>query len=210
MKRWWQNVLPLKQKVNTLFEPFSYDHIPELVDRVKDLWTPQDAPDFFRRLYAELIIRMDMHDNDLQFQICDGRQLKAIACASRKGDVVSAEDWWHEQYSSFNPEQQNSFRLGRDYLTLMDEKTYVLMNDDDVKLDLFISVEQGWGKVILDEAIELYRKQGCKNLFLWTDCECNVDWYFDHGYELVEEGIYELFSQPGDDYKTYIFKKKIV
>jgi len=44
---------------------------------------------------------------------------------------------------------------------------------------------------------------------LWTDSDCNVKWYVSHGYELVDKGVYEPFSNDDEEYKTFIFKRKI-
>lgn len=192
-----------------MLEKFEFNRISALVDRVKDMWTPHEAEESFRRIYAEVVIRQDMHENNMQFQLVENDELMAIACASKKGDKVSSEIWWKETYEKLTPQQQFSFRLCREYLTMMDEKAYSFMQEDDVKLDLFISTKKGWGAKILNEAMEYFKQQGFKNLFLWTDCECNVDWYFSHGYELVDEDVYEPFSSENEDYKTYVFKKKI-
>lgn len=190
-------------------EKFDFNNMNFLVDRVKDLWSAPDSEDSFRRIYAEQVIRMDMHENNYQFQICENNELRAIACASRKGDKVSSENWWNAQYEKLSSEQQFSFKLSREYLSMMDKKAYSFMGENDIKLDLFISTKTGWGKKILEPVMEYFKQQGFKNLYLWTDCECNVDWYFDHGYELVEEDVYEPFSRENENYKTYIFKKEI-
>lgn len=192
-----------------MLEQFDFNKISSLVDRVKDMWTPPAAEEAFRRVYAESIIRQDMHFNNMQFQLVENSELMAIACASKKGDKISAEEWWNATYKKLNSQEQFSFNLSRAYLSMMDEKAYSFMQDDDVKLDLFISTKKGWGKKILDEAILYFKQQGFKNLFLWTDCECNVEWYFSHGYELIDEDVYEPFSSESEEYKTYIFKKKL-
>ena len=57
--------------------------------------------------------------------------------------------------------------------------------------------------------MNFYRSKGFKTMYLWTDCECNVEWYAIRGYELVEEGTFEPFSTPEEPYKTYIFKKPL-
>jgi len=115
-------------------EPFDFRNMPALVDRVKNLWTPHDAEENFKRIYAEAVIRQDMHDNQMQFQLTENGQLRAIACASIKGEKNSAEIWWQEQFKKLTPDQQFSFNLSRNYLNLMDEKAYSFMNEDDVKL----------------------------------------------------------------------------
>lgn len=190
-------------------ELFDFKNMPALVNRVYDLWCPPDSDEAFKRIYVEGIIRLDMHKNNFQFQITENNQLKAIACASKKGEKNGAAQWWDEKYKNLTESQKYSFKLCREYLSLMDQKTFAFMNDDDVKLNLFISIEKGWGKTLLDNAISIFKNEGFKNMFLWTDCECNVDWYFQHGYELVDEDTYEPFSRD-EDYKTYVFKKNLI
>ena len=92
----------------------------------------------------------------------------------------------------------------------MDEKTRAFMKDDDIQLTLYISRKKGCGSKLLNELCDRLRAQGWKNLYLWTDCECDWEWYIDHGYELVAKDIYEPFTeQDGEDYLTYIFKKAL-
>lgn len=190
-------------------EKFDFKNMPFLVERVKDLWGPPEAEEHFRRLYAEQVIRMDMRSNDLQFQLSENQEILAIVCASKKGDEISSLKWWQDQYETLSPDQQFSFNLCREYLSFMDEKTYSYMKEDDIKLDLFISIKSGYGKKLLNSSMKIFKNKGIKNIFLWTDCECNVKWYFDNNYELVEENTYDKFSTEGNDYKTYIFKKEI-
>lgn len=165
-------------------EQFDFKYMPALVERVYNLWTPPQAEEKFRWIYAESIIRQNMHANNMQFQLTENGQFMAIACASRKGDKNSAGPWWNEQFSKLSDEQKISFNMGREYIAYMDKKTFAFMNENDVKLDMFISTKKGWGKKL------------------------NVDWYINHNYELVNEDIYELFSSE-EDYKTYVFKMKL-
>ena len=47
-------------------------------------------------------------------------------------------------------------------------------------------------------------------MYLWTDCECNWEWYIKNDFTLVEESVYQKFSElDGEEYKTYVFKKAI-
>lgn len=189
-------------------EQFDFKYMPALVERVYNLWSPPLADEHFRWIYVESIIRQDMHGNNMQFQLTDEGQIKAVACASLKGEQNSAGPWWNEQYSKLSQNQKLSFNMGREYIGLMDKKAYGFMSDGDVKLDMFISTEKGWGKKLLDAVMNEFRHRGFKNMFLWTDEECNVDWYISHNYELIAEDVYEPFSRE-EDYKTYIFKMKL-
>lgn len=179
-----------------------------VIDRVVNLWSPPSDDISFNRLYVEAIIRQNAADNDMQFQLSENGKLCSIAFASRAGEHSPWYKWWQEKYESLPVEFQHMFSISREYLSMMDEKTYRYMNKDDVKLSLFISTKPGSGKKILEEAVNCFKAKGFQNMYLWTDCECNVDWYVTRGYELVEEGIYEPFSHD-EPYRTYIFKKAI-
>ena len=190
-------------------EEFNPENIPQIVNRVFDLWSPDYDDDNFRRTYVEMVVRHNIAANDMQFQIVENGKLRAITFAEKKDEENSIENWYQDQYKKLSADQQIYFKNGREYLHMMDKKTFAYMNEDDVKLSLFVSLQAGYGKEILSQAMEFFRSRGYKNMFLWTDCECNVDWYFQHGYELVDESIYEPFSYD-EDYKTYVFKKELV
>ena len=209
-----------------ILKQFDEKYIPSLVNRLLPLWNvPGESEDFNRR-YVEMIIRTNMHINDMQFMMTEktaGKtsisDLKAIAFAAAKSDK-SDGFWFFKFLEGASSRERNIFQTGRRYLNYMEEKTFSLMKNDDVKLCLFVSLERGWGSRILSEAVKEFKARGYKNMLLWTDCECNVQWYFDNGWELVNEEEYEPFSREtggsgektGDDikqYMTYIFKKEI-
>lgn len=209
-----------------ILKHFDEKYIPSLVNRLLPLWNvPGESEDFNRR-YVEMIIRTNMHINDMQFMMTEktaGKtsisELKAIAFAASKSDK-SDDIWFTRLLEDASSRERNIFQTGRRYLNYMEEKTFSLMKNDDVKLCLFVSMERGWGSRILSEAVKEFKARGYKNMLLWTDCECNIQWYFDNGWELVNEEEYELFSRDtggsgektGDDrkqYMTYIFKKEI-
>lgn len=190
-------------------EKFDSKYIPDLVQRVVSMWTPPDASDDFRHKYAEAIIRQNSADNDMQFMHTSNDKLLAITFSETKNEHNSATEWLEQQFANSTEEEKKMLNVSRDYLTMMDNKTFAYMNDDDVKLSLFISCVKGEGKKILDETIAFYKSRGFKNMYLWTDCDCNVDWYVSHGYELVEEGTFDEFSREGEEYKTYVFRMRM-
>lgn len=188
-------------------EKFDFKYIPSLVDRLVDLWSPPVDDMEFKRTYVEAIIRQNGADNDMQFMMTENGELCAIAFAECKGEHNSCDKWWQNTHDNLkSSEYQKMLSVSRSYLKMMDEKTFSYMTQNDVKLSLFVSTKSGWGKKILDEAKDYYREKGFKTMFLWTDCDCNVDWYVSHGYQLVEEGTYDGFSRPGEDYKIFVFK----
>jgi len=187
--------------------------MPLLVDRVFPMWKVDCKGDSFNRLYVEMIIRTNMHENKMQFQMSgktdgSGRNLKAICFGAKINDTRN-DKWYKKTLESLSFGDRDILENGRRYLIRMDEKTFSFMNADDVKLCLFISLEKGWGTTILREAQKYFVEAGFKNLYLWTDGECNVDWYFKNGFELIWEEEYKDFSHPGKPYLTYVFRKKL-
>lgn len=196
-----------------MLEQFEETNIPLLVDRVMPLWKVRGMNDSFNRLYVEMIIRTNMHENGMQFQMSgknggSSGNLKAICFGAKLNDARS-DEWYKKTLESLSYEERTVFENGRRYLLGMEEKTFSFMTEDDVKLCLFISLEKGWGTKILSGAQKYFVKAGFKKLYLWTDGECNVDWYFKNGFELVLEEEYSDFSRPGNPYMTYVFRKKL-
>lgn len=191
-------------------EKFQVENISKIVDRVYDLWQPPSDDESFKRIYVEGVVRQNCADNDMQFQITENGNLCAITFAENKDEPNSSEEWWNEQYSKLSEYQKMQFKMCREYLSMMDKKTFFYMKKDDVKLSLFVSIEKGFGKCILNQAMDFFKSRGYKNMYLWTDCECNVDWYYENGYELVEKSVYDKYSDDNYQYLTYIFKKALV
>ena len=196
-----------------MLEQFEEQNMPLLVDRVFPMWKVDCKGDSFNRLYVEMIIRTNMHENKMQFQMSEKNggssgKLKAICFGAEINDTRN-DKWYKKTLESLSFGDREILENGRRYLIRMDEKTFSFMNADDVKLCLFISLEKGWGTTILREAQKYFVEAGLKNLYLWTDGECNVDWYFKNGFELVLEEEYSEFSLPGKPYMTYVFRKKL-
>ena len=195
---------------NFTIQPFEIKNIPLIVDVVIPMWSsPKDAMDF-RRFYVEHIIRNNYFENDLHFQLIENKSnFCAMAFFARKTDVCKADEWFALASKQFSEKQLFYTKISQNYIELMDEKTRAFMNDDDIQLTLYVSRKKGCGSKLLDKLCEELRAQGWKNLYLWTDCECNWQWYTDHGYELLSTDVYKLFSSDDEDYLTYIFRKKL-
>lgn len=196
-----------------MLEQFEEQNMPLLVDRVFPMWKVDCKGDSFNRLYVEMIIRTNMHENKMQFQMSgkadgSGRNLKAVCFGAKINDTRN-DKWYKKTLESLSFGDREILENGRRYLIRMDEKTFSFMNADDVKLCLFISLEKGWGTKILSSAEKKYVSAGYKNMYLWTDGECNVDWYFRNGFELIWEEEYKDFSHPGKPYMTYVFRKPL-
>ncbi len=203
----------------TRLESFNFENLPLLVDVVEPLWCPSIGSAEFKRFNVEYIIRNNIWENDYRFQLmgsdektdsaATGNEIVSASFFARKKDICRADEWFSRECNRFPEEWRAASAMSKTYLTMMDERTLSLMNDDDIKLSLFISRKPGAGSTILEKACEKLRAEGWKNLYLWTDCECNWQWYTDHGFTLLQEATYEPFSTKDEDYKTYIFMRKL-
>ncbi len=203
---------------NFEIQPFDMKNIPLMLEVVVPMWSPPAEDMNFRRFYVEGIIRRNYFENELHFQLVEKSgegsgphgEFTAMAFFARKNDICKADDWYTEEARKYPPKLLSSTQLGKAYIELMDEKTRAFMKDDDIQLTLYISRKKGCGSKLLNNLCDQLRAQGWKNLYLWTDCECNWQWYTDHGYELVSTDVYGPFSEEdGKDYLTYIFRKKL-
>ena len=200
---------------NFEIQSFDMKNIPLMLEVVVPMWSPPVEDMGFRRFYVENIIRRNYFENDLHYQLMESStdgtsQFTAMTFFARKTDICKAEDWFSLESKKYPRELLRSTSLGKSYIELMDEKTRAFMQDDDIQLTLYISRKKGCGSKLLNELCEQLRAQGWKNLYLWTDCECDWEWYTDHGYELVSKDVYEPFTEEdGEDYLTFIFRKEL-
>lgn len=194
---------------NIKLQPFEMKNLPLVVDVVEPLWYPPVGSKDFKRFNVEYIVRNNICENDYRFQLVENETFLAAAFFARKGDSSLVEEWFTRESQRFPKEWRRASGMSKAYLTLMDERTLELMTEDDIKLSLFVSHQPGAGSKILDYTCEILRAEGWKNLYLWTDCDCNWHWYEKHGFTLIKDYIYEPFSSEQDDYMTYIFKKKL-
>ena len=193
-------------------EAFNFENLPLVVDVVAPLWYPPVGDNEFKRFNVEYIVRNNICENDYRFQLVDedaNNEILSAAFFARKGDSSIVEKWFTRESQRFPQEWRAASGMSKTYLTMMDERTLNLMNDDDIKLSLFVSRKPGAGSKILERTCERLKSEGWKNLYLWTDCDCNWQWYIKHGFTLVQEDIYEPFSSKHEDYKTWIFKRKL-
>lgn len=194
--------------MNKIISPFSITNLPQIVEFVKPMWTFSEWDDSFRNFYAETILRNSYFNNELTFQITEKNQLYSAMFLQRLSDKNNFKQWVSENSTHFNEQKKESIKLCAEYLLYMDSKVHHLMNDRDIKLSLFVGLQKGWGKFLFDAIWQLLKSSGYKNMYLWTDCECNWEWYIKNGFTLIEESVYENFSKLDEKkYKTYIFKK---
>ncbi len=204
-----------ERKMNSKILPFEMNNIPHILEVVVPLWSPPVGDDDFKRFNVEYIVRNNIFENDLRFELLDFADKEAegefCSCAffTRKGEICKALEWYEVESKKFPKELSVASEMNRTYIEYMDKKAQDFMNEDDIQLTLYVSRKPGAGSCLLNELCARLKNSGYKNLYLWTDIECNWEWYVNHGYELMEEGIYEQFSSDDEDYKTFIFRKAL-
>lgn len=206
----------MNKTMNKKISPFEMKNIPFILDVVVPLWSPPTGDEAFKRFNVEYIVRNNIFENDFRYELLESQsdeESKEAFCAAaffaRKGDVCKVHEWYEKESKNFPPELKRASEMSRTYLELMDRKTFNMMKDDDIKLSLYVSRKTGCGSILLNEICRQMKEKGFKNLYLWTDVECNWEWYVKHGYELVEKEIYQPFSSEDEDYWTYIFRKTL-
>lgn len=195
--------------MNKSVVPFNKEYFSQIVDFVKPLWSFSDWEDSFRKFYTEIILQNSFFENGLAFQIAENQELLAVTFFQKKFDKNNLNRWISENAGDFTAAQKQSINLCTEYLACMDSKVHSLMNENDIKLSLFVGCKKGYGSIIFEKLWNHLKNLNYKNLYLWTDCECNWQWYLKNGFILIEESIYEKFNDGTKKYKTYIFKKKL-
>ena len=212
--------------MNMHVEPFDSKYIPKIVDWVTPLWSMMDwdtevsmmdwdtevsekLPEKKQDLDVEFIVRHNIFYNEFALQLVQGEELRAVAFAAGKEEENHALQWLEENSGTLSGRERESLQRVVEYLEHMDAKTCSFMEKDDIRLSLFASSQRGCGSMILQQLEERLRRAGFKAMYLWTDSDCNHQWYPKHGFTLVESEVNENFSTPEKNFMTYIFCKKL-
>ena len=207
-------------------EPFESKYIPEIVCWVRPIWTMVDWEESVstvdwdadsaekplskkQDLDVEFIVRHNIFSNEFALQLVEGEKLLAVAFAARKDEENDALQWLEENSGGLSPRERTKLQQVVEYLEQMDEKTCSFMEKDAIRLTLFASGLPGFGHFILAELEKRLRCAGFKSLYLWTDSDCNYQWYPRHGFTLVEAEGNEAFSTPQKNFMTCIFRKQL-
>ena len=193
---------------------FDMKNLPQVVDVVLPLWAPPSDDEDFVRLDVEFIVRNNIYQPRLSFQLADKKrspdnELLSAAFFTLKDGANTARAWLEENSRACSDSQKASLEMVKAYLEYMDKKALSFMKSDDIKLSLYVSRKRGMGAALLEKLLPRLAAKGYKNLYLWTDSDCNWKWYVNHGYLLVSQEVYAPFSEPGRDYTTFVFKKPL-
>lgn len=189
-----------------ILQPFDDKNIPLLVKAVTPSWSMVNWENSFRDVDIEFIIRNGIFYNEFALQLQNDKELLAVAFVEKQNETNDALNWLQNNKKELTKNEEKGLNLVVQYLQEMDSRVHDFMTKDDVKLSLFISLKSGYGEKIFQKLKTLLKKKNYKSLYLWTDSDCNYNWYPKHGFSLVEERPYSQFSTEETDFKTYIFK----
>ena len=189
-----------------ILQPFDDKNIPLLVKAVTPSWSMVNWENSFRDVDIEFIIRNGIFYNEFALQFQNDKELLAVAFVEKQNETNDALNWLQNNKKELTENEEKGLNLVVQYLQEMDSRVHDFMTKDDVKLSLFISLKSGYGEKIFQKLKTLLKKKNYKSLYLWTDSDCNYNWYPKHGFSLVEERPYSQFSTDETDFKTYIFK----
>ena len=189
-----------------ILQPFDDKNIPLLVKAVTPSWSMVNWENSFRDVDIEFIIRNGIFYNQFALQLQNENELLAVAFVEKQNETNDALNWLQNNKKELTENEEKGLNLVVQYLQEMDSRVHDFMTKDDVKLSLFISLKSGYGEKIFQKLKILLKKKNYKSLYLWTDSDCNYNWYPKHGFSLVEERPYSQFSTEETDFKTYIFK----
>ena len=195
------------EKIST----FNFDNIPQILKVIQPMWTAPTMRESYARIYAELILRSNIFENDFNLQLENENGFCSAAFGTVKGEKNFARDWLNKIISeeNFSEEEILWFKRCVSYIENNDRILQSYMTENDIQLSLFVSTVKGYGKPVLEEFLQRARSCGFRRLFLWTDIECNWQYYPAHGFELIEENVNELYSKPDLPHKVFFYKKDI-
>lgn len=192
-----------------ILTPFDMKNLPKLLAVVKDSWSMVEWEDNFKLFDVEFIVRNNIFQNKYALQLEDNKEILAAAFAATKEDTNDAKLWLEKTCKNLSKKDKDSLALVAEYLDYMDKKTFSFMENDDIKLSLFISLKSGFGKNILSKLFKILKEDGFSSVYLWTDSDCNCQWYPKNNFTLVSEEIYSQFSTDTQEFRTFIYKKKL-
>ncbi len=155
-------------------------------------------------IYGFMVEYYDLN-REFSFSIVDNG-LKGILLAFLKTDNYKMNNFFERINALSNKTEQETALNLFNYLEICGKEVKNIINNDDIILGLFVSIQKGCGKQLLSKLIESGRKRNMKNIYLWTDTTCDYEYYRKNNFVLVKEFETLLNDKP---IKTLIYKKTI-
>lgn len=155
-------------------------------------------------IYSFMVEYYDLN-RQYSFSILDN-ELKGFLLAFCKTDCYKPKDFNARVNNLKNTaEQKIAFDLFN-YLEICGNEIKNIINNDDIILGLFVSIQKGCGQQLLAKLVETCKAKNIKNIYLWTDTTCDYEYYKKNNFVLLKE-IKSLVN--GKLIKTLIYQKNI-
>jgi len=155
-------------------------------------------------IYSFMVEYYDLN-REYSFSIIEDG-LKGFLLAFRKKDIYRPVGFTDKVKTlKYENEQKIAFDLFN-YLETCGNELKNLINDDDIILGLFVSIQKGGGKRLLSKLTETCKENNMKNIYLWTDTTCDYEYYRKNNFILLKE-IESVVN--GKFIKTLIYQKSV-
>lgn len=138
---------------------------------------------------------------------CIDDGFKGFILAARKADVNNSYEKLKSRVEKLRDKKERQIALELySYLESCGKSVKEVMNEDDIMLGLFVSIQRGCGRKLIEKLVETCRENRIKNIYLWTDTTCDYRYYQKNEFELVKD--VENFVN-GRKIGTLIYKKSL-
>ncbi len=149
---------------------------------------------------------VEYYDLNREFSFsCIDDGYKGFLLAAHRGDTNNSYQKLKVGVESLADEKERKIALELfDYLETCGKSVKEIMTEDDIMLGLFVSIQRGCGKKLLEKLVETCQAHGIKNIYLWTDTTCDYTYYQKNNFALVKR--VENFVN-GKNIQTLIYRK---
>jgi len=191
-----------------LIRTFTNSDIPQASKLAKLTWGDfytQESQELQNLIYSFMVEYYDLN-RKFSYSIIDNDELKGLLLAFQKKDMHKPADFTEKVMGLQNKDEQKTAFDLFDYLEDCGNELKNIINDDDVILGLFVSIQKGGGKQLLSKLVETCKENNMKNIYLWTDTTCDYEYYRKNNFILKKE-----IDSPlnGKLIKTLIYQKRI-
>lgn len=157
-------------------------------------------------IYEFMVAYYDLN-RDFSFSaIEDG--FKGFLFASYKNDKNNSYNKLQENIKNLHSEKETQTAVELfNYLESCGKEVKSLMNDDDIMLGLFVSIQKGCGKLLLSKLVETCQENNIKNIYLWSDTTCDYDYYQKNNFVNIKEINSIVNKKP---ITTIIYRKELI
>jgi len=169
-----------------------------------DFYT-HESEELQRLIYNFMVEYYDLN-RKFSFSILDNEELKGLILAFSKTDFYTPLGF-AEKVKTLGKKDEQKIALDLfSYLEACGKELKNIINDNDIILGLFVSIQKGCGKQLLSKLIETCKENNMKNIYLWTDTTCDYKYYQKNNFVLRKETESLL---NGKLIKTLIYQKSV-